>query len=70
MISILGAYFRTPRIQIAALIYFIVAGALTQVPLFNYLGYEFSAVMTVPAAVISGLLTLSFLKEHRMKPLT
>ncbi|MHB1050784.1 MAG: tetratricopeptide repeat protein [Bacteroidota bacterium] len=70
MISILGAYFRTPRIQIAALLYFIVAGALTQVPLFNYLGYEFSAVMTVPAAVISGLLTLSFLKEHRMKPLT
>ncbi len=70
MISIIGAYFRTPRIQIAALLYFIVAGALTQVPLFNYLGYEFSAVMTIPAAIISGLLTLSFLKEHRMKPLT
>jgi tetratricopeptide (TPR) repeat protein len=70
MISILGAYFRAPRIQIAALLYFIIAGTLTQVPLFNYLGYEFSALMTVPAAIISGLLTISFLKEHRMKPLT
>lgn len=70
MISIIGAYFRTPRIQIAALLYFIIAGALTQAPLFNYLGYEFSAAMTVPAALISGILTVSFFTEHRMKPLT
>jgi tetratricopeptide (TPR) repeat protein len=70
MASIIGSYFRIPRVQIAALLYFIIAGALTQVPLFNYLGYEFSAVMTVPAALISGLLTILFLGEHRRKPLT
>lgn len=70
MASIIGSYFRIPRVQIAALLYFMIAGALTQVPLFNYLGYEFSAVMTVPAALISGLLTIRFLGEHRAKPLT
>lgn len=70
MTSVLAAYFRTTRVQIAALVYFLYAGFLTQVPLFNYLGYEFSAAMTIPAALISGILTLQFLKEHRTKPLT
>jgi hypothetical protein len=70
MVSVLLAYFTTARVQIAALIYFLVAGILTQIPLFNYLGYEFSALMTVPAALISGILTIQFLREHREKPLT
>jgi len=70
MTSVLAAYFRTTRVQIAALIYFLYAGFLTQVPLFNYLGYEFSAAMTIPAALISGILTLQFLKEHHARPLT
>ncbi len=70
MVSILFAYFRTTRIQIAALIYFLIAGVLTQLPLFNYLGYEFSAIVTVPAAMVSGMLTIQFLREHRVKPLT
>jgi hypothetical protein len=70
MASVLLAYFRTTRVQIAALLYFLIAGLLTQIPLFNYLGYEFSAVMTIPAALISGFLTLQFLPEHRAKPLT
>ncbi len=70
MTSVLAAYFKTTRVQIAALLYFLIAGVLTQVPLFNYLGYEFSAVMTVPAALISGMLTLLFVREHRAKPLT
>lgn len=70
MTSVLAAYFRTTRVQIAALLYFLIAGGLTQVPLFNYLGYEFSAAMTIPVALISGMLTLLFLKEHRAKPLT
>ncbi|MFA6469978.1 MAG: hypothetical protein WCW35_13860 [Bacteroidota bacterium] len=70
MMSVLLAYFRTPRVQIAALLYFIIAGVLSQIPLFNYLGYEFSAIMTIPAAFISGILTILFLKEHSAKPLT
>ncbi|MEW5798377.1 MAG: hypothetical protein AB1728_05170 [Bacteroidota bacterium] len=70
MTSVLAAYFKTTRVQIAALLYFLIAGALTQVPLFNYLGYEFSAVMTIPTALISGMLTLLFVREHRVKPLT
>ena len=67
---ILLAYFRTPRVQIAALLYFLLAGALTQVPLFNYLGYEFSALMAIPTALVSGIITIQFLREHRTKPLT
>jgi tetratricopeptide (TPR) repeat protein len=67
---IIGAYFRTTRVRIAALLYFLIAGMLTQIPLFNYLGYEFSAVMTIPAALISGIITIRFLREHRTKPLT
>ena len=62
--KILLAYFRLHSVRTAALIYFLIAGALTQLPLFNYLGYEFSAVMTVPAALISGLLTIGFLRIH------
>ncbi len=62
--KILLAYFRLHSVRTAALIYFLIAGALTQVPLFNYVGYEFSAVMTIPAALISGLLTIGFLKVH------
>ncbi|MBI2428621.1 MAG: hypothetical protein HYV29_07485 [Ignavibacteriales bacterium] len=70
MTSVLAAYFKTTRVQIAALLHFLIAGALTQVPLFNYLGYEFSAMMTIPATLISGILTLQFLSEHRIKPIT
>ncbi len=70
MKSIIGAYFRTGRIQTAALIYFLIAGSLTQLPLFNYLGFEFSALFTIPASLISGILTIQFLREHQSKPLT
>ena len=62
--KILLAYFRLHSVRTAALLYFLIAGALTQVPLFNYVGYEFSAVMTIPAAIISGLLTIGFLSIH------
>lgn len=70
MTSVLAAYFRTTRVQVAGLLYFLIAGVLTQVPLFNYLGYEFSAAMTIPSALISGILTLQFLNDHRTTPLT
>ena len=70
MVSIIVAYFKTTRVQIAALLYFLFAGALTRVPLFNYLGYEFSALFTIPVSIVSGILTIKFLNEHRVKPLT
>ncbi len=62
--KILLAYFRLHSVRTAALLYFLIAGALTQVPLFNYVGYEFSAVMTIPASFISGLLTIGFIRIH------
>jgi hypothetical protein len=70
MNSILGAYFRTARVQVAALIYFLFAAVLSQVPLFNYLGYEFAAILTIPVSLISGIITIQFLREHQAKPLT
>ena len=70
MLSILSAYFRTGRVRTAALLYFLLAGVLTRVPLFNYLGYEFSAIMTIPAALLSGIVTLRSFAEHRSRPLT
>ena len=70
MDSIIAAYFRTTRIQFAAMIYFLGAGVLTQLPLFNYLGFEFCALLTIPASLISGILSIQFLREHQTKPLT
>lgn len=70
MTGVAAAYLRTPRVKSAAAVYFLIAGALTQLPLFNYLGYEFSAVMTIPAAFITGWLTLHWLKDHRQIPLS
>jgi tetratricopeptide (TPR) repeat protein len=67
---ILRSYVRLHVVQNAAMLYFLIAGLLTQVPLFNYLGFEFSALMTIPAALISGMLTISFLNDHLTKPLT
>jgi hypothetical protein len=70
MIGVLTAYLKTTRVQTAAALYFLISGSLTQLPLFNYLGYEFSAVMTIPAALISGTLAILWLRDHRASPLT
>ncbi len=67
---VLRSYIRLHVVQNMAMIYFLIAGLLTQVPLFNYLGFEFSALMTIPTAFISGMLTISFLNDHLTKPLT
>ena len=68
--KILLAYFRLHSVRTAALLYFLIAGALTQVPLFNYVGYEFSAALTIPAALISGLLTIGFIRIHVHQPIS
>ena len=67
--KILLAYSRLYSVRTAALIYFLIAGGLTRVPLFNYVGYEFSALFTIPAAFISGLLTISFVRLHVFQPI-
>ncbi len=43
-------------------VYFLVAIALTQIPLFNYLGYEFSAAMGLLGGLIAGINTIVFFK--------
>ncbi|HLP16949.1 MAG TPA: hypothetical protein VK470_11860 [Bacteroidota bacterium] len=64
------AYFRLPAVQSAALIYFLLAGVLTQIPLFNYLGYEFSALMTLPVALCTGMITITLARVHLARPLS
>ncbi|NUN69547.1 MAG: hypothetical protein HUU02_07530 [Bacteroidetes bacterium] len=70
MTGVVAAYLRTPRVKAAGTIYLLLAAVLSQTPLFNYLGYEFSAAMTVPAAFIAGYLTLHWLSRHRTIPMT
>ncbi len=45
--------------KLAVILLFIVSLALTQVPLFNYLGYEFSASIAIVWSLAAGLLTIS-----------
>ncbi|MBW7888895.1 MAG: hypothetical protein H3C35_11155 [Bacteroidetes bacterium] len=68
--NIFSAYFRIPAVHIAALLYFIVSLALTQIPLLNYLGYEFSAIIALVTSFASGILTIYFFSDHKTKPLT
>lgn len=45
--------------KVAVILLFVISLALTQVPLFNYLGYEFSAVIALVWSLAAGLLTIS-----------
>jgi len=66
----LREYVHDRSIRTSALVYFLLAGALSQAPLFNYLGYEFSAAMTIPAALISGIVTIGFVRDDIHMPLS
>ena len=50
----------TPAAKIAAGLLLLFSVILTQVPLFNYLGLEFSVVMAVLAGYVLGLTVLSW----------
>ena len=50
----------TPAAKIAAGLLLLISVILTQVPLFNYLGLEFSVVMAVLAGYVLGLTVLSW----------
>lgn len=47
---------------VAALTYAVISLVCTQIPLLNYLGYEFSAVIGLAGSIISGLLTIYIVK--------
>jgi tetratricopeptide (TPR) repeat protein len=68
--DVLRSYFHLHSVRTAALVYFLAAGLLSLIPLFNYLGYEFCAVLTIPAAFVSAFLTLDLLRTHLSRPLT
>jgi hypothetical protein len=50
---------------IALLTLLVVSLLLTQVPLFNYLGYEFSAIIVVVWSLVAGLLTISLWNKRQ-----
>lgn len=56
--------------KIAVLFLLIVSIALTQVPLFNYLGYEFSALIALLWSLEAGLLTISLWNKTVVKERT
>ncbi len=49
---------RTRSAVVAAVLYLVIALVCTQVPLLNYLGYEFSVVMALAGSLIAGTLTI------------
>ena len=53
----------SPGARWAALLYGCVALACTRIPLLNYLGYEFSALLALVAACVAGLLTMGPVRE-------
>jgi tetratricopeptide (TPR) repeat protein len=54
---------QTRAFQISVLIFILFAIVCTRIPLFNYLGFEFSALTVVLAGFVGGLLTLSLWKQ-------
>jgi tetratricopeptide (TPR) repeat protein len=54
---------QTRAFQFSAIILILFAVICTRIPLFNYLGYEFSALTVLLAGFVSGLLTLSLWKK-------
>ena len=54
---------RFRRFRIAAAVYLVVALVCTQIPLLDYLGYEFSFVVGLISSGISGLLAIGFARE-------
>ncbi len=53
----------TRGFYISVLILTVFSIVCTQIPLLNYLGFEFSAATVLLAGIVSGVLTISFFKE-------
>jgi tetratricopeptide (TPR) repeat protein len=56
-------FIQTRAFQIFVIILIVFAIVCTRIPLFNYLGFEFSAFTVLLAGFIGGLLTLAFWKQ-------
>jgi hypothetical protein len=52
---------------IALVVVLVLSLLLTQIPLFNYLGYEFSAVIVLLWSLIAGLLTISLWNKRHVE---
>jgi tetratricopeptide (TPR) repeat protein len=53
----------TRTVWIVALLYAIFSIVLSRIPLFNYLGYEFSAATGIVGGVLSGILTINLFRK-------
>lgn len=62
--NIFQTFLRTKSIRWVAVLYVFVTLALSQIPLFNYLGYEFSAVIGIAAGLLAGVLTISLFRKR------
>ncbi len=60
---VMQRFVQTRAFQISALLLILFTIVCTRVPLFNYLGFEFSALTVVLAGFICGFLTLSIWKQ-------
>ncbi len=56
------------RISVSGTFYLIVSLACTQLPLLNYLGYEFSTVIALAATFIAGFTTIKLVKRSLQNP--
>jgi tetratricopeptide (TPR) repeat protein len=52
---------------LAALLYLTASVACTRIPLLNYLGYEFSAVIALLSSAVSGLITIHLVRQHLLE---
>jgi tetratricopeptide (TPR) repeat protein len=53
----------TRTVWIVALLYAIFSIVLSRIPLFNYLGYEFSAATGIAGGLLSGILTIDLFRQ-------
>jgi tetratricopeptide (TPR) repeat protein len=53
----------TRTVWIVALLYVVFSIVLSQIPLFNYLGYEFSAATEIVGGLLSGILTIGLFRQ-------
>ena len=59
----LRSMIRTPGAGRAALLYGLASLLCTRIPLLNYLGYEFSALIALTASCVAGMLTVRHVKD-------
>ena len=60
------AFLQSRRFVVAAAMFALVSLVCTQIPLLNYLGYEFSAVVALLASLTCGVLTIRIVKTDQV----